>query len=122
MGSLNHIAAQMRKTAINSPRLASTADIAPYRRSLTGGLRLVLFLDVHQTWHLSLYRPNTWPSAKELEIVRRDFDVPKHANLTRQNIHGWYIIRLKWVEEEQKPLFEVVPANGCGDDYYTQDI
>ena len=87
------------------------------RRTLAGGLRVVLFVGVDHVWHLSAYRLGVLPSRKEIEILKRDFDVPAEAKEQTVAIPGdvppeqqWRIVRLRWVETEQVPLFEVGPA------------
>lgn len=116
-GDLKRIAGEMRDYAIQHPRTRSDVDINQFRRGLTGGLRIVLFVDLNHRWHLSAYRLGVYPSSKEIDVLKRDFNVPADALLEKNRLPGtapeerqWHIIRLKWIEIEQRPLFEVGPA------------
>ena len=117
MEKLRLIAREMREYALAHVRTSSVGEIAPYRRELGRGLRLVLYLDVMRTWHLSLYRPDVFPSPHEIQTVRRDFSVPEDAKMSRQEVGGWFIVRLEWREAEQVKLFEVAPVERS---YYEQ--
>ena len=66
--SLARIAAEMRSYAIDNPRLATTGDTGPYRRKLTGGLGLVLYLNAYHTWHLSMYRQRGMDAGFPLDV------------------------------------------------------
>jgi len=114
---LKEIGAEMRRYAIENPRLSAGAEIAPYRRTLRNGLRVVLFVGVDHVWRLSAYRLGVYPSRKEIEILKRDFGIPDEAKEQYVDVPGnapveqqWRIIRLTWLETEQRPLFEVGPA------------
>ena len=116
-GDLKKIAGEMRDYAIRNPRTRSDVDIKQFRRGLTGGLRIVLFVDLSHRWHLSAYRLGVYPSPKEVDVLKRDFNVPADALLEKNRLpitategQQWCIIRLKWIEVEQRPLFEVGPA------------
>lgn len=80
-----------------------------YRRQLTGGLRLVLYIKPDHTWRLSLYRPLVYPSPSEIQVVKRDFSIPATIKESQQQIDGWYIIRLEWQELTQGKLFDLQP-------------
>lgn len=115
----------MRDFAIANPRLSSAADIGPYRRMLAGGLRVVLYVGVDHVWHMSAYRLGVLPSRKEIEILKRDFSVPAEVKEQTVAIPGdvppeqqWMIVRLRWIETEQVPLFEVGPKGDNGPTYY----
>jgi hypothetical protein len=92
MTSLPNLAAEMKHDA------AANLN-TPIRRHLRGGLRLVL-VDTIQQHRLSLVRLNAPPSTKTVEIIRRDFDVPKTARLeeAKSTVGGqvFYIVRLIW--------------------------
>jgi hypothetical protein len=117
MSKLIQIAAQMRQYAIAHPRRSTTADVTPYRRKLDGGLGLVLYLDIYHTWRLSLYRAGVFPSPAEVQVIRRDFNVPADVGETRRQIDQWRIINLEWSEPSQKKLFDIEPASRP-DNYY----
>lgn len=116
-GDLKQIASGMRAYAVAHPRTGSDIEIERYRRTLTGGLRIVLFVDLNHRWHLSAYRLGVYPGPTEIDVLKRDFGVPADALMEKARLPGnvaperqWHIIRLKWIETEQRPLFEVGPA------------
>lgn len=109
MNKLAAIAAEMRSYAIDNPRLSTAADISPFRRSLPGGLRLVLYLDAYQNWHLSLYRENVYPSRTEIQLINRAFNIPDDALETIRQVGPWHIIKLKWAEPGDQKLFTLGP-------------
>lgn len=104
---LKTIATEMIEYARLHPRLNTSDDINQYRRRLSGGLRLVLYLDRYSVWRLSLYRGNKPPSPTEVETVRRDFQVPAAAKKETEIVHSWKVIRLSWPDPpriSQPPL------------------
>jgi hypothetical protein len=118
MSELKAIAQEMREYALAHVRTGS-GDIEPYRRELSRGLRVVLYVDVNGTWHLSMYREGVYPSEAEVRIIRRDFAVPDDARTERQVVgRHWYVVRLEWREAGQVKLFEVGPASGAA--YYKE--
>jgi hypothetical protein len=102
--TLAQIAAEMRAYAIDNPRLHSTININPYRRRLSKGLKIVLYLGRNHIWHLSLYRTATPPSPTEIAICRNVFNIPKDADQKTDDVHGWPIIRITWTEPGQMKL------------------
>jgi hypothetical protein len=88
MTTLIEIATEMKREA--------TANFGqPIRRSLRGGLNLIALDTLHQH-RLSLVRNGVTPSAKEIEVVRRDFEVPVGARLERDRNGTYFIARLIW--------------------------
>jgi hypothetical protein len=111
MAELKEIAKEMREYALAHVRTGS-GDIEPYRRELSRGLRVVLYVDVNGTWHLSMYREGVYPSEAEIRIIKRDFGAPEDVRSERQVMgRHWYIVRLEWRESGQGKLFEVGPAS-----------
>lgn len=110
-GGLKKFAIMMRRYAIEHPRANSSEPIEPYRVKLSGGLRIVLYLDLYHTWHLSMYRQGVEPAQEEIKAVRRDFAVPAEAEISRRVIGGeWHTVDLTWPESpDQRPLFDVQP-------------
>jgi len=101
MSKLIGIAAEMKREA--------RANLGqPVRRQLKGGLHLVLLQTIRQS-QLSLIRDGVTPSPKEVEVIRRDFEVPAAARLERDQKltqgRSFYIVRLIWPQTNQLTLF-----------------
>lgn len=109
---LKKFAMMMRRYAAANPRQSSEMDISPYRITLSGGLRIVFYVDLYHMWYLSVYRDGTEPSSNEVKRVRADFGAPSEAKEERRVVgQRWHVISLSWPETEQKPLFEVKAKN-----------
>lgn len=99
--SLEQIAAEMKSYALDNPLVSTSMDMTNYQRQLSGGLHLTLVL-TFGSWRLSLARQNTTPSATEIAVCRRTFQVPETALLERPQAPGdWKVVRLSWPPQGQ---------------------
>jgi len=93
MNTLEQIANNLKAQALAEPH-------KPQRFTLTGGLHLTCIFQL-ATWQLSLTRINVAPSQKEVEVIYRDFYIPKkearREDLER-NVNGTqcHVVRLRW--------------------------
>lgn len=108
---------EMRAAALRAPRTSTISDLAPYRRMLDNGLRLVFYTNLTH-WKLSVYRANNYPTPGQLKQICRAFGVPDLAKDCRALMLPWHIIRYEWPATEQGRLFEIEPADAKGAAYY----
>lgn len=105
--TLPEIATEIKKATSEAPNI-------PIRRQLPGGLRLIA-LDTITKHRLSLVREGVTPSARDIEIVRRDFGIPNEAKLEREQRRAggrtFYIVRLVWSRATQLTM-DIFLANG----------
>ena len=104
MNKLTTIGAEMKQQALANPGQA-------IRHTLPRGLHLVMRVRLPM-FQLSCVRPGVYPSKREVEVIKRDFNVPSNAREEkRRDKHAgvtYHIIRLIWSEAEQMTL---IPAD-----------
>ena len=100
---------EMKAAALRAPRTSTTVDLAPYRRTMESGLRLVFYTNLIH-WKLSVYQAEAYPAPGQIKQIRRVFSVPDLAKDSRAVMRPWHIIRFEWPATEQTRLFEVGPS------------
>lgn len=89
---------------------AAACDGKPIRRRLPNGLHLIM-VQREKECQLSMTRHLLQPSFKEIELIQREFSVPKLATIEReqQQVNGqtYFVIRFKWQNFVQMGLWEI---------------
>jgi hypothetical protein len=108
---LQQRATQMIEFARQHPYVAGE-PLLPYRHELPRGLTLLYVIEAG-LHHLALTRCDVAPSEFEIDICRRAFAVPDHADRHDKQKGQYYHVAISWPNEPPPPVLATItyPAN-----------